>query len=85
MQVETVSQDYFFTQVLHSIECVLFTNIMKKRFEQYQEAKQSKVVQLDHADTSKGTVGCVALDVHGQLCAGNSTGGMTNKLTGRGT
>lgn len=30
-----------------------------------------------------GTVGCVALDVHGNLCAGTSTGGMTNKKYGR--
>lgn len=30
-----------------------------------------------------GTVGCVALDIHGNLCAGTSTGGMTNKKYGR--
>jgi beta-aspartyl-peptidase (threonine type) len=30
-----------------------------------------------------GTVGCVALDVYGNLCAGTSTGGMTNKKYGR--
>jgi L-asparaginase / beta-aspartyl-peptidase len=30
-----------------------------------------------------GTVGCVALDVHGNLSAGTSTGGMTNKKYGR--
>ncbi len=30
-----------------------------------------------------GTVGCVALDVHGNLAAGTSTGGMTNKMPGR--
>jgi L-asparaginase / beta-aspartyl-peptidase len=30
-----------------------------------------------------GTVGCVALDVHGNLAAGTSTGGMTNKRWGR--
>ena len=30
-----------------------------------------------------GTVGCVALDIHGNLCAGTSTGGMTNKKFGR--
>jgi beta-aspartyl-peptidase (threonine type) len=30
-----------------------------------------------------GTVGCVALDKNGNLAAGTSTGGMTNKLTGR--
>ncbi len=30
-----------------------------------------------------GTVGCVALDTHGNLAAGTSTGGMTNKMPGR--
>jgi beta-aspartyl-peptidase (threonine type) len=30
-----------------------------------------------------GTVGCVALDGKGNLAAGTSTGGMTNKMTGR--
>lgn len=32
---------------------------------------------------NSGTVGCVALDVNGNLCAGTSTGGMTNKKFGR--
>ncbi len=32
---------------------------------------------------NNGTVGCVALDMHGNLCAGTSTGGMTNKKYGR--
>ncbi len=31
----------------------------------------------------KGTVGAVARDVHGNLAAGTSTGGMTNKMPGR--
>lgn len=31
----------------------------------------------------KGTVGAVALDVHGNLAAATSTGGMTNKAQGR--
>jgi beta-aspartyl-peptidase (threonine type) len=30
-----------------------------------------------------GTVGCVALDTHGNLAAGTSTGGLTNKKYGR--
>jgi beta-aspartyl-peptidase (threonine type) len=30
-----------------------------------------------------GTVGCAALDTHGNICAGTSTGGMTNKRYGR--
>lgn len=34
-------------------------------------------------DDKFGTVGCVALDRHGNLAAGTSTGGMTNKRFGR--
>ena len=32
---------------------------------------------------SQGTVGCVALDRYGTLCVATSTGGLTNKLSGR--
>ena len=46
----------------------------KNRFESYQKA----VAREKH-----GTVGCVALDKAGNLCAGTSTGGMTNKKYGR--
>ena len=46
----------------------------QKRFESYQKAKA-----LD----KHGTVGCVALDQDGNICAGTSTGGMTNKKYGR--
>lgn len=56
------------------------------RYDQYQEALKSDVVQLDHApsgDRKFSTVGAVALDSNGNLCAGTSTGGMTNKKFGR--
>jgi beta-aspartyl-peptidase (threonine type) len=47
------------------------------RMKQWQEYKK-KLDSLKH-----GTVGCVALDKHGNLAAGTSTGGMTGKLPGR--
>lgn len=34
-------------------------------------------------EPKKGTVGCVALDKHGNIAAGTSTGGLTNKKYGR--
>lgn len=46
----------------------------KNRFESYQKAV---------AKDKHGTVGCVALDKAGNLSAGTSTGGMTNKKYGR--
>lgn len=39
--------------------------------------------QKENTDYKYGTVGCVALDVYGNLAAGTSTGGMTNKKFGR--
>lgn len=53
-----------------------------ERREQWQEAvdreKKKRAAQIN-----KGTVGCVTLDKHGNLAAGTSTGGLTNKKWGR--
>ena len=51
------------------------------RYQQWKEVVGTDVMQLDHSDKEKkfGTVGAVALDSHGHLAAGTSTGGMTNK------
>ena len=40
-------------------------------------------MSLQHPDYKFGTVGCVALDKTGNLAAGTSTGGMTNKRWNR--
>ena len=45
--------------------------------ERYQSLQRAK------AAGKHGTVGCVALDRRGNLCAGTSTGGMSNKKYGR--
>ncbi len=45
-----------------------------------------KLLKKERAREEKdnhGTVGCVALDKFGNICAGTSTGGMTNKKYGR--
>ncbi len=69
----------------------------EKRWKQFQKVKADDELKLDHSsDTSGsildiefgegkkfGTVGCVALDKYGNLAAGTSTGGMTNKKWGR--
>lgn len=50
------------------------------RWEQLQKARAlGDETSLDHSDHKFGTVGAVALDVHGNLAAATSTGGMTNK------
>ncbi|WP_421239700.1 isoaspartyl peptidase/L-asparaginase family protein [Aeromonas enteropelogenes] len=65
------------------------------RWQQLQEAIKKEQVVLDHDGKSAytydplmydykfGTVGAVALDKEGNLAAGTSTGGMTNKRYGR--
>ena len=58
------------------------------RYKQWLVAQQQDGTFLDHniqinSDKKFGTVGAVALDVAGNLAAGTSTGGMTNKKFGR--
>lgn len=67
--IEFMPDDYFFTEA---------------RFEQLKKAKETDSIVMDHNDEKKfGTVGAVALDLQGNLAAGTSTGGMTNKKHGR--
>ncbi len=57
---------------------------VKQRYDQWQQVKGSDTTALDHSEDRKfGTVGAVALDVHGNMAAATSTGGMTNKQFGR--
>ncbi len=64
------------------------------RLQSLKRAKEREAIELDHDDKSAfydptikdfkfGTVGCAALDKNGNLAAGTSTGGMTNKRWGR--
>lgn len=61
----------------------------EERHQQWLAVKDTDTYQLDHTDQLEkgekkfGTVGAVALDVHGNLAAATSTGGMTNKRFGR--
>ena len=78
--LEIVDPSYFYTE---------------SRFNSLQRAKERDEIELDHDDKKAafydpeinnfkfGTVGCAALDKNGNLAAGTSTGGMTNKRWGR--
>jgi beta-aspartyl-peptidase (threonine type) len=67
---------------------------VEKRYNSLLKAKEKEAIELDHdskasfydpdiKDAKFGTVGCVALDKDGNITAGTSTGGMTNKKWGR--
>ena len=72
--IEMVPQEYFFTQ---------------RRWDQLQKAIETEQADSirkakdDSTDGRHGTAGCVALDEYGNLAAGTSTGGITNKRFGR--
>lgn len=81
INAQFMPDDYFFVEM---------------RYAQLQEALKTDSILLDHTMTKEetknpsfpedkkfGTVGAVALDIHGNLAAGTSTGGMTNKKHGR--
>lgn len=56
----------------------------ERRWNQLQKALERDKILLDHdGDEKFGTVGAAALDRHGNLAAGTSTGGMTNKRWNR--
>ena len=67
MGVERVEQDYFFDE---------------RRHRQWQDALAKEEAEEENEE-KHGTVGCVVLDRDGNLVAGTSTGGMTNKRYGR--
>lgn len=71
--LEIVDPGYFFDQ---------------KRWDQYQDYIRKKVDQQGYEPFNTpgfvfGTVGAVAIDVHGNIAAATSTGGMTGKQYGR--
>ena len=77
--IELVDPEYFYTE---------------RRFNSLQRIKEKEKTELDHdgsaaaydpfiKDSKFGTVGCAALDKYGNLAAGTSTGGMTNKRWNR--
>ena len=63
-----------------------YTEKSMKALERVKASESKKVASFYDADIQNskfGTVGCAALDKHGNLAAGTSTGGMTNKRWGR--
>lgn len=73
--IDTVSPSWFYTQER-------WESLLKVKAQ--DSLKNDSVHQKKIGDINKfGTVGCVALDKQGNLSAGTSTGGMTNKKWNR--
>ncbi len=74
-QIERVPNEYFSTEVRRQE----WLEVVAK-----EKAERAKAAApQEKGPSSKSTVGCVALDQHGNLAAGTSTGGLTNKKWGR--
>ncbi|MBA6151761.1 isoaspartyl peptidase/L-asparaginase family protein [Gelidibacter maritimus] len=76
--LEIVDPSYFYTEAR-------FKALERVKASEESEAVRDKSAFYDPTirDSKFGTVGCVALDKNGNLAAGTSTGGMTNKRWGR--
>ncbi len=76
-----------FADEMSSIERVpnsyFSTEARRKEWQDAVLQQQQQQQQQQQRVKGKGTVGCVALDQHGNLAAGTSTGGLTNKRWGR--
>ncbi len=79
-KLEIVNPKYFWTQ--HRWDAL--QKVKKAELKANQpNADNRKYPAYYQTDKKFGTVGCVALDKDGNLAAGTSTGGMTNKKYGR--
>lgn len=72
--LEIVDPEYFFVQSRYDA---------LQRIKEREANNQTSLLDFEFPDRKFGTVGCVALDKEGNIAAGTSTGGMTNKRYGR--
>ena len=71
---ENYADDSMIQRVANSYFSTEYRRASLMRVQQQEQQKESD---------SMGTVGCVALDLHGNIAAATSTGGLTNKKFGR--
>ncbi|TDK21706.1 isoaspartyl peptidase/L-asparaginase [Luteimonas aestuarii] len=74
--IERVGNDWFDTETRYE-------QLQRAREREQAEAQAGEVDPQDLKGKYFGTVGAVALDVHGHIATATSTGGMTNKKFGR--
>lgn len=79
--LEIVDPQYFWTRERwNGLQQALKEDSVKAVLDHNQKTSRLGIINIDN---KFGTVGCVALDKMGNLAAGTSTGGMTNKKYGR--
>lgn len=85
--LEIVDHEYFYTEERwQSLMRLREQDSTQMELDHDSTTNAEQEVLLKHAgnnDHKYGTVGAVALDIHGDLAAATSTGGMTNKRFGR--
>ena len=84
-KIELVDPKYFFTQERYDALQKILEQEKKTepKSDAMKDKKTSEVNWSEEPYNKFGTVGAVALDKDGNLAAGTSTGGMTNKRFGR--
>jgi len=81
---DTVPPSYFFTQERwDQLQRTIQDEEGNRAAFRIEDIRNSRISGISDADKKFGTVGAVALDKNGNLAAGTSTGGMTNKRYGR--
>jgi len=79
-----VDPSYFFTEDRwKALQKAKADDSLKARHGNDSAKQKAFFRQPGNSNYKYGTVGCVALDTYGNLAAGTSTGGMTNKKFGR--
>ena len=78
--LEIVAPSYFYTE--HSFKALQKVKKSQKNKLKLED-EQAAFYDATIKDSKFGTVGCVALDKNGNIAAGTSSGGMTNKRWGR--
>jgi len=74
-----VDESYFYTDNRWS----QLQRIQKRERDRARRKTDNKISVNENENENHGTVGAVALDIHGNLAAGTSSGGIVNRLCGR--
>ncbi|XP_057479984.1 isoaspartyl peptidase/L-asparaginase 1-like [Actinidia eriantha] len=82
--VETVDKSHFITsENIERLKQAKEANRIQIDYTQPVPKEPAKETVIADGESQVGTVGCVAVDSHGNLATATSTGGLVNKMVGR--